>query len=190
MANPSHIELIVGLGNPGPEYERTLHNAGFWVVDALASRMNASFKRFKSIGSHFNGRVADHACRVYKPETFMNRSGQALRPFLDFYDIEPSSILVVHDDVDLDLHTLRLKKGGGSGGHNGLKNMFDVLGTRDFYRLRFGVGRPTRGNDVAGYVLKPCRMDAYEDDIHTSMDMIEALFEDELKVVQNRFHAS
>jgi len=148
------IRLIVGLGNPGREYEATRHNAGFWWVDAVASGKSASFKPEKK----FHGLAARLAVNnrevwLLKPETFMNLSGRAVSALAGFYKITPDEILVVHDELDLPPGTVRLKKGGGHGGHNGLKDIIAQLGTPDFWRLRLGIGHPGDRNAVVNFVL-------------------------------------
>ncbi|MGZ5031844.1 MAG: aminoacyl-tRNA hydrolase [Usitatibacter sp.] len=153
-----HINLIVGLGNPGREYEKTRHNAGFWWVDAIAERKRAAWKR----ESKFSGYVAriEEGGRDFwllKPSTFMNESGRSVSSFLRFYRIEPGSMLVVHDELDLPPGTVKLKKGGGTGGHNGLTDVADALDTKDFWRLRIGIGHPGHRDLVADYVLDKAR---------------------------------
>ena len=143
------IKLIVGLGNPGLEYEATRHNAGFWFVD----RLSANF----SLDKAFKGHVAKlPRAWLLKPNTFMNRSGQAVSALAQFYKIAPDEILVAHDELDLPPGAIKLKKGGGTGGHNGLKDIDAQLGTRDFWRLRIGIGHPRElgmQNEVIDFVL-------------------------------------
>ncbi len=150
----SAIQLIVGLGNPGAEYEQTRHNAGFWFVDALAYAHRCDLRKEARFHAEV-GRctVHGHDCRLQKPTTFMNRSGQAVSALAGFLRIPPSDILVVHDELDLPPGTSRLKKGGGHGGHNGLRDLIAHLGTQDFMRLRLGVGHPGDRNQVVDYVL-------------------------------------
>lgn len=130
---PTGVLLLVGLGNPGAEYEKTRHNVGVWFVESVAEKYHATFR----LESKFMGQVAkiqldDTACHLLLPTTFMNRSGDSLRAFANFYRIPSESILVVHDDLDLPFGTIRLKRGGGDGGHNGLKSIIQQLGTKDF----------------------------------------------------------
>ncbi|NNM82977.1 MAG: aminoacyl-tRNA hydrolase [Burkholderiales bacterium] len=146
------IRLVAGLGNPGIEYQDTRHNAGFWWVDRLASREGASLK----IDSRMHGiigRAGDSW--LIKPQTFMNASGRAVSALSRFYKIPPSEILVVHDELDLEPGTVRLKLGGGLGGHNGLKDISAHLGTQDYWRLRLGIGHPGERSQVSNFVLKP-----------------------------------
>ena len=146
--------LIVGLGNPGGEYEETRHNLGFWFVDRLAGELGvpmAAQSKFRGIV----GRRGD--LWLLKPTTFMNRSGLSVLSLANFYKILPDEILVVHDELDLPPGGIRIKQGGGNGGHNGLKDIQSHLGTPDFWRLRLGIGHPGDRNEVIGYVLKPPR---------------------------------
>lgn len=146
--------LIVGLGNPGPEYERTRHNAGFWLAERVAARLGAALKR----EARFHGSVGRAGeTWVLLPQTYMNRCGQAVAALARFYRIAPDEILVLHDELDIPPGALRLKRGGGSGGHNGLKDIVAHLGTQDFWRLRIGIGHPGDRNEVVNYVLKPAR---------------------------------
>ena len=148
------IQLIAGLGNPGKKYEQTRHNAGFWFVDEVARGCSALFKvesKFKSELARCS--IAGHDCRLQKPMDFMNRSGLPVAALASFYQIVRSSILVVHDDLDLPPGTVRLKQGGGHGGHNGLRDLIPHLGGSDFLRLRIGIGHPGHRDDVVGYVL-------------------------------------
>ena len=150
------IQLIVGLGNPGPQYEATRHNAGFWWVDQVASehgaRLNAEGK-FQGIAGRL--KQAGYEAWLLKPSTFMNASGRSVSAIANFYKIPPQAVLVVHDELDLGPGTVKLKKGGGHGGHNGLKDIAAALGTPDFWRLRLGIGHPGDRNEVVNFVLKP-----------------------------------
>lgn len=152
------LRLVVGLGNPGAEYSETRHNAGFWFCERLAHELGASFSR----ESRYHGLVA--RCRLagadfwlLMPQTFMNRSGLSVQALTHFYRIAPAEMLVVHDELDIPPGQLRLKFGGGLGGHNGLKDITGHLGTQDYWRLRIGIGHPGDRNDVVNYVLKPPR---------------------------------
>jgi PTH1 family peptidyl-tRNA hydrolase len=149
------IQLIVGLGNPGAEYEPTRHNAGFWFVDELARRCQQSFRGEARFHSEIARCQLDgQECRLQKPQTFMNRSGQPARSLMQFFKIPVEQILVAHDDLDLPAGTIKLKKGGGHGGHNGLRDLVSQLGSNDFYRLRIGIGHPGHKDQVVDYVLK------------------------------------
>lgn len=170
------IRLIVGLGNPGREYEKTRHNAGFWWVDAIADRKRATWKR----ETKFAGLVAkvEEGGRDFwllKPNTFMNESGRSVSAFLRFYRIEPASMLVVHDELDLPPGTVKLKKGGGTGGHNGLTDIVEALDTKDFWRLRVGIGHPGHKDLVSDYVLDKARrieQDAIDPPFERSLDLL------------------
>jgi len=149
------IELIVGLGNPGTEYEPTRHNAGFWFVDELARSCQQNFRTESRFHSELARCLLDgRECRLQKPQTYMNRSGQAVRALTQFFKIPLERVLVVHDELDLPTGTIRLKKGGGHGGHNGLRDLISQLGSRDFLRLRVGIGHPGHKDQVIDYVLK------------------------------------
>ena len=153
--------LVIGLGNPGAEYAKTRHNAGFWFCERLAGDLGIALSketRFHGIaGSARAGSATPNGLWLLLPQTFMNRSGQAVRALAQFYRIEPDEMLVVHDELDLPPGQLRLKFGGGLGGHNGLKDITAHLGTQDFWRLRVGIGHPGDRNEVVNFVLKPPR---------------------------------
>ena len=151
--------LIVGLGNPGNEYEDNRHNLGFWFIDRLARDLKASLVA----QGKFFGRVArDGESWLLQPTTFMNRSGQAVAALARFYKVEAHEILVVHDELDLPPGAIRLKCGGGNGGHNGLKDIQAQLASPDFWRLRLGIGHPGERNEVINYVLKAPRREEQE----------------------------
>ena len=148
------IRLIVGLGNPGADYVDTRHNAGFWFLDLLADHLSLTFrleKKFNADEARY--RSSDKDVFLLKPQTFMNRSGQSLGAVMRFYKIKPRQILVVHDELDLDPGLNRLKQGGGHGGHNGLRDVINHLGDREFFRLRVGIGHPGDRDQVINYVL-------------------------------------
>ena len=154
------IQLVAGLGNPGAKYEQTRHNAGFWFVDEVARRFNALFKsesKYKSEVARCT--IAGNDCRLQKPMDFMNRSGLPVASLAAFYQIPCNSILIVHDDLDLSPGTIKLKRGGGHGGHNGLRDLIPHLGGNDFLRLRIGIGHPGHRDDVVGYVLQHASRD-------------------------------
>jgi PTH1 family peptidyl-tRNA hydrolase len=160
--------LVVGLGNPGPDYSETRHNAGFWFCERLAERLGLAFSR----EARFHGLLAhDRASGLWllQPQTFMNRSGQSVGALARFYRIPPAEILVVHDELDIPPGQLRIKFGGGLGGHNGLKDITAHLGTQDYWRLRIGIGHPGDRNEVVNYVLKPARREE-QSDIDAAID--------------------
>ena len=150
--------LITGLGNPGPKYERTRHNAGFWFVDELKRRYGLSLKVDRKLkGRAAKARIEDIDVVVLAPETFMNESGQSLRAAADFYKVPVDRVLVAYDDLDLPPGTVRLKNGGGHGGHNGLRSIFQHLGSPAFRRLRIGIGHPGQAEQVLPWVLGRAR---------------------------------
>ena len=146
--------MMVGLGNPGKEYENTRHNVGFAVVEALASAYQLKFDGKKSKAKFADGMIVNERVMLVKPQTYMNLSGQAVRGLVDFYDIDVSKIIVVSDDLDIPFGTLRLRPKGGAGGQKGVRDIINHLGTQDFARLRFGIGRPPGNMDPSKYVLR------------------------------------
>jgi PTH1 family peptidyl-tRNA hydrolase len=182
--------LVAGLGNPGREYERTRHNAGWLVVDELARRHGGSFR------SKFSGRLAetrldDLRLALLKPETYMNESGRSLGAAARFFKVAPGSVLVVHDDVDLEPGRLQARLGGGLAGHNGLRSIAQALGTQDFLRLRIGVGRPGRGDrrSVSDFVLAAFEP---EEDVAAlvgrAADAVETIAREGLERAQSRYN--
>jgi len=182
--------LVAGLGNPGREYERTRHNAGWLVLDELAQRHGGSW-RSKFSGSLSEVRLGDARVALLKPETYMNESGRSLGAAARFFKVEPEQVLVVHDDVDLETGRLQARAGGGLAGHNGLRSLAQHLGSQDFLRVRIGVGRPGRGDprSVADWVLSAF---APEDDaealVSRSADAVETIVSDGLEAAQQRFN--
>jgi peptidyl-tRNA hydrolase, PTH1 family len=182
--------LVVGLGNPGREYERTRHNAGWLVLDELARRLGASW-RGKFSGKLTQVRLDGDRLALLKPETFMNDSGRSVAAAARFFKVEPESLLIVHDDVDLEPGRLQARAGGGLAGHNGLRSLAQSLGSQDFLRLRIGVGRPGRGDhrSVADYVLSGFDPEEDVDGLVTrSADAVETLARDGLEAAQQRFN--
>lgn len=155
------IKLIVGLRNPGANYQHTRHNAGEWFVEVLAKHYSASFKSDKKMQGELADLTIHHAsCKALLPLTFMNHSGLPVRAVCQFYRIEPNELLVVHDELDLPAGRIKLKTGGGHGGHNGLRDIISQLGSSDFHRLRMGIGHPGHKDLVLDYVLgKPSQVD-------------------------------
>ena len=195
--------LVVGLGNPGPTYASTRHNVGFMVADALAARARAPFTAPRGmradvcetrLAASGMGGVGADAARVVlvKPRTFMNDSGAAVAKASAFYKIVPDHVIVVHDELDLDFGRLRVKLGGGDNGHNGLKSIRAALGTGDFFRVRFGIGRPPGRQDARTYVLAPIpaslRAD-YAVETQRNADAVETLIAVGLHAAQNRFNS-
>lgn len=153
----SPVALLAGLGNPGEKYERTRHNAGFWLVDELSRTLGAQLRAERRFSADIaTANLAGHSLHLLKPATFMNRSGQAVGACARYYQVPPEQVLIVHDEIDLAPGVVRLKRGGGAGGHNGLRDIIAAFGGKqDFLRLRIGVGRPGPSADgVVDYVLK------------------------------------
>lgn len=173
----AELRLIVGLGNPGPDYTQTRHNAGFWFVDALANRYQGQFSTESKFSSEIcKVRIGRQDVWLQKPQQFMNRSGLPVRKLMDFYKIDMSQILIAHDEIDLEPGVCRLKSGGGHGGHNGLRDLFSHVG-KDFWRLRIGVGHPGSREQVVNFVLgRPSRDESIV--IERSLDQAERVAED------------
>lgn len=184
--------VVVGLGNPGPGYAETRHNVGFRVVDLLATRTGGRFSRHRANADVLEGRLVGHRVILAKPRTYMNLSGGPVAGLVRYYHIPPADLVVVHDDLDLGFGVIRLKRGGGEGGHNGLRSISSALGTRDYLRVRVGIGRPPGRQDPADYVLK--RFSSVERNelglvLDRAADAVEALLTEGLERAQNRFHA-
>ncbi|MEV1169367.1 aminoacyl-tRNA hydrolase [Nonomuraea sp. NPDC049784] len=179
--------LIAGLGNPGPEYAGNRHNAGFMVLDELAARAGGRFKAHKS-----RAEVCETSAAILaKPLTYMNLSGGPVKALSDFYKIGPDRLIVVHDELDVPYGALRAKLGGGDNGHNGLKSITKVLGTRDYLRVRFGIGRPPGRMDPASFVLRDFATMERKDLpflVDRAADVVESLMTRGLDVTQNDFH--
>lgn len=188
------IRLIVGLGNPGREYESTRHNAGFWWVDELARVQKLDFKNeSKFHGLTARGQLHGHEVLLLKPQTFMNVSGRSVVALAQFYKIVPAEILVVHDELDLPPGVVRLKMGGGHGGHNGLKDIIAHLGTKDFWRLRFGIGHPGEREEVSSYVLNAPRREELEqidDAMRQAQDIAHLVIEGKTEAAMLRLHSA
>ena len=190
MAEPL---LVVGLGNPGPQYAKTRHNVGFMVADLLAGRMGAAFKVHKKSGAEIvTGRLGHKPIVLAKPRTYMNESGRQVGPLAKFYSVSPADVIVIHDELDIDFGQIRLKLGGGEGGHNGLRSVASALGTKDFQRLRIGIGRPPGRKDPAAFVLENFSA-AERPEVPTlcemAADACELLIESGLEPAQNQVHA-
>ncbi len=182
--------LVAGLGNPGREYERTRHNVGWLVVDELARRHGGSW-RSKFSGSLAEVRVDGSKLALLKPETYMNESGRSVAAAARFFKVPAESLLVVHDDVDLEPGRLQARRGGGLAGHNGLRSLAQHLGTQDFFRLRIGVGRPGRGDPrpVKDWVLSPFAPEEDADAlVARAADAVETIVNDGLEAAQQRFN--
>lgn len=154
--------IVVGLGNPGPEYENTRHNVGFHVIDLLAENLRVTYWKDEAGAKVGVVRFGDEDLVLAKPQTYMNLSGKAVAKLARAYEAEPGDIIIVHDDLDLPQETVRVKRGGGHGGHNGLRSLADALGSSDFLRVRIGIGRPPGRQDPADFVLEPMRRETAE----------------------------
>lgn len=187
----SPIRIITGLGNPEEKYERTLHNAGFWFVDALAQKYGGSFRYDKKFDADYC-RINLHGSEVWlaKPQSYMNLSGGPVRALLDYYRLDVGDLLVAHDEIDLPPGTTRLKQGGGHGGHNGLRDIIRHC-SADFLRLRIGVGHPGHKSQVTNYVLKRGSADderAIDDSVADAVDVMPLLIEDGLNAATKKLH--
>jgi peptidyl-tRNA hydrolase, PTH1 family len=184
--------LVAGLGNPGAEYDGTRHNVGFAVADVLASRVGARFSAHRKSGADIaEGRLVGRKAILAKPRGYMNLSGGPVTNALRFFSVPADDLVVVHDDLDLDFGLIRLKRGGGEGGHNGLRSISKSLGTKDYLRVRFGIGRPPGRQDPADYVLKRWSSTERKEldvSLELAADAVEALLTEGLEPAQNRFH--
>jgi PTH1 family peptidyl-tRNA hydrolase len=184
--------LVVGLGNPGPKYVGNRHNVGFLVVDELAARMGGRFKAHKAGAEVLEGRLAGRRVVLAKPRSFMNVSGGPVVGTARFYKVDPADVIVVHDELDLPYGTVRLKLGGGENGHNGLRSISKSVGTRDYLRVRFGIGRPPGRMDPADFVLRDFSATERKElafAVDLCADATEALVGQGLEAAQNAFHA-
>jgi PTH1 family peptidyl-tRNA hydrolase len=189
---PAPLKLIVGLGNPGARYASTRHNAGFWFVDRFAAQHRCDFARQARLHGHM-GRLARDGvdCRLFKPDTYMNESGRAVRAVLDYFQIQPRETLIVHDEIDLDPGVVRLKQGGGHGGHNGLRDIMEVLGNGNFSRLRIGVGHPGHKDDVIDYVLRKAgagEQELIDDAITRALDVMPLVLMGDMEKAMTALH--
>lgn len=189
----SRIQLIVGLANPGKEYAETRHNAGAWFVQEIAENTHTNL-RFESKYHGFHSLIQLHnqPCHLLIPTTFMNLSGQAVRACMSYHKIPAESILIVHDEIDLPAGTIKLKFDGGDGGHNGLKDIIRHLNTKQFYRLRIGVGRP-QGKEVVDYVLDaPSKIDRANIDasIHQAQEALPLIVTGEMQKAMQKLHTT
>lgn len=186
------VKLIVGLGNPGKQYERTRHNAGFWFIDRLACELNAKLEFDKKFNGH-KAVIESSFGKVWllKPGTYMNLSGQSVQAILKYYGFDASECLVVHDELDFDSGVIRLKRGGGAAGHNGLKSIIGSVGSPDFLRLRLGIGRSKNGQAVADYVLSvPSMLEIEKIDLAISkgMSSMPLILKNEFEAAARELH--
>lgn len=185
--------LIVGLGNPGKDYEKTRHNMGFFVVDELARRHNLSFGRTERKAKVADGMIAGKRVLVAKPQTYMNASGEAVRALVDFYKLDTDALIVISDDLDIPLGTLRLRKTGSHGGQNGVRSIIQHLGTQEFARVRCGIGRPPGKMDPAAYVLRPFAGDdaiLAMQVVSKAADSVETWLRDGLEIAMTRYNGN
>lgn len=189
---PAAFKLIVGLGNPGSEHSTTRHNAGFWFVDSLAEKYSLTFKSESKYRAEIcRIQTAKIDCWLCKPMTFMNRSGFSVQAMASFYKISVEEILIAHDELDLEARVVRLKNGGGHGGHNGLRDIIEQMGDKSFTRLRLGIGHPGRQDKVTPYVLgKPSKEDCQliEIAIKESVEAMPLVLEGEMQKAMNALH--
>lgn len=186
------LSLIVGLGNPGAEYAQTRHNAGFWYVQQLANQYGISLKpESRFLGLSGRGTIEGHDVRLLLPSTFMNRSGQSVAPFVKFFQIPVQQILIAHDELDMPAGQIRLKTGGGHGGHNGLRDIVPHIGN-DFHRLRIGIGHPGSRERVSGHVLGkalPAEQDLLNQAIEQALKQTHLLINGDIAKAMNQLNA-
>jgi len=191
-SSTDELMLVVGLGNPGPRYVGNRHNVGFLVVDELAARVGGKFKGHKAGADVIEGRLADRRVALAKPRSFMNVSGGPVVGTARFFKVPAERLVVVHDELDLPFGTVRLKLGGGDNGHNGLRSITRSLGTKDYLRVRFGIGRPPGRMDPADFVLRDFSATERRElalEVDRCADAAEALVGKGLEAAQNLFHA-
>ncbi|MFI1238075.1 aminoacyl-tRNA hydrolase [Nocardia salmonicida] len=192
MTESSGPALVVGLGNPGPEYERTRHNVGFLVADVLAERIGGRFAVHKKSGADLlQARLDGRQVLLAKPRTYMNLSGRPVAALAKFFSVPVDQVIVVHDELDLPFGTLKLKQGGGEGGHNGLRSISQALTTKEYLRTRIGIGRPPGRQDPADYVLKPFAAPERKEVpviVELAADAVELLLKVGLEAAQNNLH--
>ena len=185
------MKCIIGLGNPGRKYAKTRHNIGFMVLDELEKRQSIRLDKHKFKCDYQIETFGTEKVLFIRPQTFMNLSGEGVRPLLDFYKVDYHNVLVIYDDLDLPTGKIRLREKGGHGGHNGIRSLIDHLGTKDFKRLRIGIGRPEDRTPVVNYVLKPfakAEMAEVNLSIEKAADASEAWFNQSFNEVMNEYN--
>lgn len=183
--------MVVGLGNPGPEYETSRHNVGFRVVETLAGRVGMALNRCRYRSFFMRGSLHGVQVLLVKPLTFMNDSGFAVSRWQQALRLEPSRIIVVHDDLDLPTSQLRIRVGGGHGGHRGVRSVLEAMGSADFLRVKVGIGRPLEGQDTVKHVLGPFEEgegDAIQVVVERAADAVEVLLQESLEAAMNRYN--
>lgn len=188
-----NMKLIIGLGNPGKPYEHTRHNIGFDIIDALANKWGASLNQTKFNGMYATIHRPEGKVMLLKPLTYMNLSGECVRPMMDYFDIDVEDVIVIYDDLDLETGKLRLRQKGSAGGHNGIKSLIQHLGTQEFNRIRVGVSRPPAGVKVADYVLSKFSKEdepIVQEAIQKSCDAVEAALSKKFLDVMNIFNGA
>ena len=187
------MKLIVGLGNPGDKYKSTRHNFGFLVIEHLSTRLDIPLSRFKYQAQFGQGELDEEKVVLAKPLTYMNRSGQAVKEMLTGLRLAPEDLLVIHDDLDIPLGTLRIRPQGGAGGHNGLSSIISCLGTNQFARIRLGIGRPPSDMESAGYVLSPFARDEWETArqmVTKATEAVVCFIRQDIQAAMNKFNLS
>ena len=185
--------LVVGLGNPGPSYAGNRHNAGFFVLDLLGERVGGKYKAHKGRADVVEGRLGGRRVVLAKPKSYMNESGGPVASVSGFFKVPVDRLVVVHDELDVDFGALRLKRGGGDGGHNGLKSITRSLGSKEYLRVRFGIGRPPGRQDPADFVLRDFSSTENKElpfHVDRAADAVEALLTGTLEAAQNTVHAT
>lgn len=185
------MKIIVGLGNPGNEYAKTRHNVGFMLVDALAEHLNINLWKDKFNAQIAEGRIGTEKILLVKPQTYMNNSGEAVGPLMRWYKVTPEDIIVAHDDMDIPAGTIRIRKKGSSGGHNGIKSLIAHLGSENFPRVRLGVGRPLPGWIVVNHVLAPFPQEdktAVDEAIKYLIPAVECIVNDSVDMAMNKYN--
>jgi peptidyl-tRNA hydrolase, PTH1 family len=192
VAAADAMRLVVGLGNPGPEYARTRHNAGFWVVDELAARHRLSFGRRAYRADVAEGRIADEDVLLLKPQTFMNGSGESVGRASRDLGLDPEDVVVIYDDLDLAVGRIRVRGTSGAGGHHGVESLIEVLGSRDFPRVRVGIGRPS-GGEMIDYVLAPPTLEEASvlgESVERAADAVETVLAEGVARAMSRFNGA
>lgn len=185
------MKIIVGLGNPGNEYAKTRHNVGFMLVDALAEHLNINLWKDKFNAQIAEGRIGTEKILLVKPQTYMNNSGEAVGPLMRWYKVTPEDIIVAHDDMDIPAGTIRIRKKGSSGGHNGIKSLIAHLGSENFPRVRLGVGRPLPGWSVVNHVLASFPQEdktAVDEAIKYLIPAVECIVNDSVDMAMNKYN--